>query len=94
VEIVSLRLGIRRKLDALPEIVERPIMLHGPTEAPIRTGDRTVHARLLTAASLLADDIVAGPALLESYSSTTWVPPSWHATRDAGGNVLLRRTPS
>jgi N-methylhydantoinase A len=62
-------------------------------EAPIRIGDRTVHARLLTAGSLRVDDIVAGPALLESYSSTTWVPPSWHAKRDAGGNVLLRRTP-
>lgn len=94
VEIVSLRLGIRRGLDALPEIAERPITLHGPTEAPVRIADRTVHARLLTAASLRVDDVVAGPALLESYSSTTWVPPSWHATRDTGGNVLLRRTPS
>jgi N-methylhydantoinase A len=94
VEIVSLRLGIRRALAALPQIAERPITLHGPTEAQIRIGDRTVYARLLTAASLRADDVVAGPALLESYSSTTWVPPSWHATRDAGGNVLLRRTAS
>jgi N-methylhydantoinase A/oxoprolinase/acetone carboxylase beta subunit len=35
--------------------------------------------------------VVAGPALLESYSSTIWVPPDWQATRDTGGNILLRR---
>jgi N-methylhydantoinase A len=92
VEIVGLRFGIRRAADALPDIVERSIAFAGPTEAPVRVGDRTVMARLLTAASVLRDDIVEGPALLESYSSTIWVPPSWHATRDAGGNLFLRRS--
>jgi N-methylhydantoinase A len=94
VEIVGLRFGIRRRLDALPDFVERPITLKGPTEAPIRIADRTVQARLLTVASLRPGDTIAGPALLESYSSTTWVPPSWHATRDNSGNVFLRRTPA
>ena len=32
-----------------------------------------------------------GPALIEGYSSTTWVPPGWRGARDAAGNMLLRR---
>ncbi len=91
VEVVGLRFGIRRPADVLPDFIERPITLDGPTEAPVRVGDRTVSARLLTAASLPVKGIVEGPALLESYSSTIWVPPSWYATRDTGGNVVLRR---
>lgn len=91
VEIVNLRFGIRRKADPLPDIVERPIVLAGPHEAPVHLANRTVMARLLTASSVLRDEVVEGPALLESYSSTIWVPPSWHATRDASGNLFLRR---
>ena len=91
VEIVGLRFGIRRKLQALPDFAERKIALHGPGEAPVRTAVGTVAARLIAASSLRADEHVAGPALIEGYSSTTWVPPGWHAARDAAGNILLRR---
>ena len=34
---------------------------------------------------------VAGPALIEGYSATTWVPPGWRIARDAAGNMLLRK---
>ena len=91
VEIVGLRFGIRRKLDALPDFVERPITMHGPMEAPVCLGSQTVTARLLTASSLRRDDMITGPALIEGYSSTTWVPPAWQATRDTSGNIFLRR---
>jgi N-methylhydantoinase A len=91
VEIVGLRFGIRRRAEALPDFAERPMTLHGPAAAPVRVGDTTLHARLLTAASLTQRDTVPGPALLESYSSTIWVPLGWSATRDAGGNIVLRR---
>lgn len=92
VEIVGLRFGIRRRLDAMPEFAERAMMTHGPAEAPVRIGESTVLARLLAASSLREDVRIAGPVLLESYSSTIWVPPSWHAVRDTGGNLFLRRT--
>ncbi len=94
VEIVGLRFGIRRKLDVLPEFAERPIAVTGATTAPVRVGLRTVAARLLTASPLQREEVIAGPALIEAYSSTTWVPPCWHAARDTGGNVILRRTPA
>ena len=91
VEIVGLRFGIRRRLDALPEFVERPMELKGPRDAPVRVGDRTVSALLMTAASLSRGDVVEGPALLESYSSTIWVPPDWSASRDDSGNLMLKK---
>jgi N-methylhydantoinase A len=90
VEIVGMRFGIRRRVDTLPEFSERPIALHGPPDVPVRIGAGTVTARLLTASSLRREETIAGPALIEGYSSTIWVPPSWHAARDASGNILLR----
>jgi N-methylhydantoinase A len=50
-----------------------------------------VEARLVDAASLAEGSAIAGPALVEGYSSTLWVPPGWHAARDAAGNILMRR---
>jgi N-methylhydantoinase A len=89
-EIVSLRYSVRRRLDALPEVRERP---GGPTKsgtAPIRAADgRNLEARLLSAADFSGE--VVGPALIEGYSSTTWVPQSWHGRQDAAGNLILRR---
>jgi len=91
VEIVGLRFGIRRRAETLPDFAERPMTLGGPATAAVRVGDTTRHAQLLTAASLVRHDTIAGPALLESYSSTIWVPPGWSAMRDIGGNIFLRR---
>jgi N-methylhydantoinase A len=88
-EIVSLRFSVRRRLAELPEVAERP----GGTVAatvPIRAADgRTLQAQLVPAASLSAT--VAGPALIEGYSSTVYVPEHWRAARDAAGNLILRR---
>ena len=53
--------------------------------------DRAVAARLVDAAALAPGDRCRGPALIEGYSSSTWVPPGWTARRDTAGNILLRR---
>ena len=91
VEIVGLRFGVRRPLEALPAFRERPTGLSRPASVPVRAGDRTVAARLLDAAALSVNQAVAGPALLEGYSSSTWVPEGWLALRDGAGNILMRR---
>ena len=49
-------------------------------------------ARLVNAATLAEADPVAGPALIEGYSSTIWVPPGWTAMRDGVGNTILHRS--
>ena len=92
VELVGLRFGARRRLDALPEVRERAATVDRPESAPVVVGGRTVAARLVDAATLGAGDPVHGPALIEGYSSTTWAPPGWTAMRDAAGNMLMQRS--
>lgn len=91
VEMVSLRYGVRQRLDALPVATERPGKAVRPPHAPVHIGGRAADARLVDAAMLATDDPITGPALIEGYSSTLWVPPSWTALRDAAGNIAMRR---
>jgi len=93
VELVSLRSGVRRRLDSLPEFRERAAGLRQAETAEIRTASGPVIARLVSAAAVQPGGRVEGPALIEGYSSTTWVPPGWHALRDACANTIMRRTP-
>jgi N-methylhydantoinase A len=89
-EVVSLRYSVRRRLDSLPEVREREGTQPGGATAPVRTADgRTLEAQLVAAAAFTGE--VAGPALIEGYSSTAWVPEGWTARRDEAGNLILRR---
>jgi N-methylhydantoinase A len=90
VEMVGLRFGVRRRLDDLPNVEEREAGMDRPPMAEVVTGGHAVAARIVEAARI-GGDAVPGPALIEGYSSTTWVPPGWIAARDPAGNVILRR---
>ena len=90
VEIVGLRCTIRRRLEALPEFRERPTSLVRPAGVTVRVGAADVTAALRDAAGLAPGESVAGPALIEGYSSSIWVPPGWRAERDSKGNILMR----
>lgn len=92
VEIVGLRFGIRRRLAQLPRFHERPMHLARPAGVAVRVGTEDVVTRLVDAASLSENQSVSGPALIEGYSSVTWVPPNWTATRDDAGNIVMRHT--
>ena len=91
VEMVGLRFGVRRPIDSMPEFRERATASRHPAAAPVRTATGTVTARLIDAAGLAAGEAIAGPALIEGYSSTTWVPPGWRAAPDPHGNIFLHR---
>jgi len=92
VEIVGLRFGVRRRLDVLPAVQERETGMDRPASAEVVMADgRARHARIIDAAGLRAGDPVPGPALIEGYSSTTYVSDGWIAARDSQGNLLLRR---
>jgi N-methylhydantoinase A len=92
VEMVGLRFSVRRRLEALPEMQEREATLQRQATAEVALADgRVVPARVVNAASLRPEEPVSGPALIEGYSSTTWIPEHWHAARDRQGNLLLRR---
>ena len=44
---------------------------------------------VLTRAAIRAQGGAAGPLLVEDDTATIYVPPQWHATEDATGNLIL-----
>jgi N-methylhydantoinase A len=91
IEIVALRFGVRRRLETLPEFRERPAQIRQPEYAEVWTPSGAVTARLTSAASLAPGGAVTGPAMIEGYTSTIWVPPGWRAARDGPGNIVMQR---
>jgi N-methylhydantoinase A len=90
IEIVGLRFGVRRGLETLPEFREHPAKLKQPDTFEVWTPSGAVRTRLVAAAGLAPNDGVHGPAMIEGYTSTIWVPPNWRAERDDPGNILMR----
>jgi N-methylhydantoinase A len=93
VELVTLRCGVRRRLDSLPDFRERPTDLDQPGTQEVRAAAGGVAARLVSAAAVGPGERIDGPALIEGYSSTTWVPSGWVAVRDIHGNTRMARKP-
>jgi N-methylhydantoinase A len=91
IEIVALRFGVRRRLDTLPDFRERPAQHAQPGQAEMWTPSGPVAARLVAASALAPGDEVKGPAMIEGYTSTVWVPPGWRAERDESGNIVMQR---
>jgi N-methylhydantoinase A len=92
IEIVGLRCGIRRPQPPIQTFHERPTPLVGAAAASIRVHQGTVTARVVAASALRPSETLAGPAMIEGYSATTWIPAGWTATPDAAGNIVMRRT--
>ncbi|MBX5088341.1 hydantoinase/oxoprolinase family protein [Rhizobium lentis] len=91
VEIVSLRFGVRRRLDKLPDFRERPSAVESSGSVDIWLKDGAVSANLISADSLKPDMAVNGPAMVEGYSSTLWVAPGWRSERDQSGNLIMQK---
>jgi N-methylhydantoinase A len=91
VELVGLRFGVRRRLEDLPEVRERETGMARPATTEITTGGQTVAAHVADAAQLATGETLHGPAMIEGYSSTIWLPPGWTAARDKAGNLMLQR---
>ncbi|WP_285672759.1 hydantoinase/oxoprolinase family protein [Paralimibaculum aggregatum] len=93
IEVVGFRMTVSRPLESLPAFRERANAAETPKESPIVLADgNAVSAAVRAAASLTLDAPVAGPALIEGYSSTTYVPPGWQVWRDADDNLTMTRT--
>jgi N-methylhydantoinase A len=71
----------------MPETVRAPrrrtIIPHA-SSSPV---EATIHDRW----SLRPDDRIQGPAIVEQEDTTTVVPADWHASVDAGSNLVIER---
>ena len=75
------RLGFRGGTGG-PPVARRRIRFDGAAH------EAAVHER----SALPAGAVVAGPALVTQYDTTTFVPPGWLVEVDAHGNLIGRRT--
>jgi N-methylhydantoinase A len=92
VEIVGFRLHAAKPLELLPAFTERASTAKLPEMATIRTGNGTSHA-VIRASHMLkpGGTPVVGPALIEGYSSTIFLPSSWAGECDESSNIILRK---
>jgi N-methylhydantoinase A/oxoprolinase/acetone carboxylase beta subunit len=58
-----------------------------------RAGDAGVFvdATIYEREQLRAGSVFDGPAIIEQYDTTSWIPAGWTASCDATGNVIVER---
>jgi N-methylhydantoinase A len=92
VEIVGFRLHAAKPLELLPAFTERASTAKLPDIATIRTGSGSSNAVVRASHTLKPGGVsTIGPALIEGYSSTIFLPSGWAGECDASSNVILRK---
>jgi N-methylhydantoinase A len=62
-----------------------------PESTRIFHGEGWIDCARHAAEALKQGQTIDGPAVIDGYTATTWVPPGWTATLDASDNLILRR---
>ncbi len=91
VEIVAFRLGITRPLGEVPPLSEPRGGGGRRSSTKVFETKRPLDCAVVPSAALAPDEPVIGPALVESYTSTVYVPPGWRGALDAHDNLILRK---
>jgi N-methylhydantoinase A len=92
VEIVTLRVGATLPIGAAPRLDREMLAACEPERTKIFHGEAWIDCDRFTAEALSAGQKIAGPAVIEGYTATTWVPPGWTAELDPADNLILRRS--
>ncbi|WP_210484853.1 hydantoinase/oxoprolinase family protein [Microvirga antarctica] len=94
VEVVSVRLSITGRVPAitLPDLaVSQAAPVPKGTRAVFQR-DRWVDAQVFHRSDLLADDVVAGPAVIVQPDTTTWLPSPWTLKVHRNGALIASRS--
>lgn len=91
VEIVSLRLGATLPVGEPPRLARERRPETAPQSARIFHDDAWIDCPRHDADAIEPGARVAGPAVLEGYTATVWVPPGWTAEMDRADNLVMRR---
>ena len=92
VEIVTLRVGATLPIGMAPRLDRETAASRGADATRIFHGEAWIDCARHAAEALAAGQVIAGPAVVEGYTATTWVPPGWTATLDEADNMILRRS--
>ena len=95
VQVVNLRLAAMARVapPALPELASASADARSALvgRKPVWFGEGFLESRLYNRASLRAGNVLAGPAVVFQYDTTTTILPDWTAEVDRHGNLLLQR---
>jgi N-methylhydantoinase A len=58
-------------------------------DAPVVVEGKRLRAARIRRRDLAAGHRLSGPAIVQEYSATTWVPPGWALEVDGWGNLSL-----
>jgi N-methylhydantoinase A len=90
VEAVTARVLVGAPAPALPRPTLGPAAGPPPTRgADVTSGASTLRADRVRRRDLRAGHRLSGPAIVQEYSGTTWVPPGWTLEVDPWGNLHL-----
>ena len=92
VEIVTLRVGATLPIGAAPKLDREILAARAPERTKIFHGEAWIDCARFAAEALKAGQKIEGPAVIEGYTATTWVPPGWTAALDPADNLTLRRS--
>ena len=92
VEIVTLRVGATLPIGAIPQLDREKLTARAPEQAKIFHDEAWLDCARHTAEALTSGQKIVGPAVIEGYTATTWVPPGWTAELDPADNLILRRS--
>ena len=92
VEIVTLRVGATLPIGAIPQLDREKLAARAPEQAKIFHDEAWLDCARHTAEALTSGQKIVGPAVIEGYTATTWVPPGWTAELDPADNLILRRS--
>jgi N-methylhydantoinase A len=89
IDVVNVRatiVGITPKIRQLSAPVSAAVR---PRETrPLFWNGSTLEATVVQRAAMRPDDVLAGPAIVEQYDTTVFVPPGCHLRADAHGNLI------
>ncbi len=91
VEIVALRVGATLPIGTLPTLEREHQPGRAPDMARVFEGEGWIDCARHAAETLATGQEIAGPAVIESYTATTYVPPGWLARIDEADNMVIRK---
>jgi N-methylhydantoinase A len=92
VEIVTLRVGATLPIGDAPRLDRETLPRRAPEKTRIFQGEAWLDGARYAAEALAPGQSIEGPAIIDGYTATTWVPPGWTAALDAADNLIVRRS--
>jgi N-methylhydantoinase A len=89
---VTLRVGATLPIGGAPRLDREALAARAPEQAKIFHDETWLDCARHTAEALTAGQTIAGPAVIEGHTATTWVPPGWGAEPAPQDHLIPRKS--